>query len=224
MSSGIVRVSAAPSAPSASTNFARLRSMPHSSSSSASGTPVHSEQLSMPCVYCTVGHRDVAPFHAGVGAALDEVDARHRRKARDVVHRENARVGDQAVNHQPMLVGIDGGYARMMALEMQARRGDDAEQILQGRESDRRLRRPGEPGALAATDVCLVLRRHAVGFGEDRRAERRLPLGNIRGQVARQILRLHGARRPRRGRRRRARAHDAETGGGRRPRGRLDRP
>ena len=55
MSIGIVRVSDAPSAPSASTKRAALRSMPTSSSSVASGTPVHSLQPSMPCVYCTVG-------------------------------------------------------------------------------------------------------------------------------------------------------------------------
>ena len=38
-----------------------------------------------------------------------------------------------------MLLGIDLGHARVMALEVQAARRDDAEQILQRREADRRL-------------------------------------------------------------------------------------
>ena len=52
---GMVRVSEAASAPSASTYFARFRSAPQLSSSSLRGTPVNSEHDSKPCVYCTVG-------------------------------------------------------------------------------------------------------------------------------------------------------------------------
>ncbi len=48
-------MSDAPSAPSASRNFAFFRSMPTSSSSVESSTPVHSLHDSMPCVYWTVG-------------------------------------------------------------------------------------------------------------------------------------------------------------------------
>ena len=51
----MVRVMPEPSAPSANTNLPRFKSAPHISSSVMSGTPVNSLQLSMPCVYCTVG-------------------------------------------------------------------------------------------------------------------------------------------------------------------------
>ena len=51
----MVRVMLLPSAPSARTNLAFFMSMPQSSSSHFSGTPVNSQQESMPCVYCTVG-------------------------------------------------------------------------------------------------------------------------------------------------------------------------
>ncbi|MNV58029.1 hypothetical protein D3C71_1503860 [compost metagenome] len=51
----IVRVMLEPSAPSASTYLPRFRSAPQSSSSTESGTPVNSQQDSMPWVYCTVG-------------------------------------------------------------------------------------------------------------------------------------------------------------------------
>ena len=55
-----------------------------------------------------------------------------------------------AVDHQPVLVRIDVRHARVVALEVQARRRDDAEQVLQRRERDRRMRRAREPGAFAA--------------------------------------------------------------------------
>ena len=102
-------------------------------------------------------HRDVAPLHAGVGAALDEVDARHRREADDVVHREHPRGLDHAVHHQPVLERVDVRNPRVVPLEMQARRRDDAEQVLQRRERDRRMRRAREPRALAPAHVGLEL-------------------------------------------------------------------
>ena len=52
---GMVRVSDAPSAPSAKAKRARRKSTPHSSSNRRSGTPVYSEQDKRPWVYCTVG-------------------------------------------------------------------------------------------------------------------------------------------------------------------------
>ena len=88
------------------------RSTPTSSSSVDSSTPVHSLQPIIPCEYCTVGTATLRPFHAGVRAALDEVDARHRREAHQVVHRVDARLAHHAVDHQPVLVRIDLGHAR----------------------------------------------------------------------------------------------------------------
>ena len=151
-------------------------------------------------------HRDVAPLHAGIGAAFDEVDARHRREADDVVHREDARIGHQAVDHQPVLVRIDLGHAGVVALEVQAGRRDDAEQVLQRRERDRRLRRAREAGAFAAAHVGLEPRRHAVGRREDRRAERAGPLRDVGGQVLRQAAVVGGPRGHRGGGRERAAA------------------
>ncbi len=90
-------------------------------------------------------HCDVAPFHAGVGAALDEVEARHRRQPHDLVHGEDLRGLQQAlvgaVDHQPVLRRIDVPPALVMALEVQPARRDDAEQRLQRRERHRRLAR-----------------------------------------------------------------------------------
>ena len=57
---GMVRVRPEASPPSATRNFTRLASKPTSSSSTDNGTPVHSAQDSMPCVYCTVGTAGLA--------------------------------------------------------------------------------------------------------------------------------------------------------------------
>ena len=42
------------------------------------------------------GHGDVAPLHAGIGAALEEVDARDGRQAQQIVHRVDACLAHQA--------------------------------------------------------------------------------------------------------------------------------
>ena len=81
-----------------------------------------------------------APFHAAIRRALDEVDARHRRKALDVLHGQQQRPVDEAVDHQPVLLRIDRGAAAVVALEEQAVGGDDAGLILQRREADRGFR------------------------------------------------------------------------------------
>jgi hypothetical protein len=72
------------------------------------------------------GHSGVAPFHDGIGSALDEMDARHRSEAHRVIHRVDARIAHEPVEHQAVLVRVDVRYACVMAFEMQARRGDDA--------------------------------------------------------------------------------------------------
>ena len=51
----MVRVMLEPSAPSASSTVARLRSKPARSSSKETGTPVNSEADNIPWLYCTVG-------------------------------------------------------------------------------------------------------------------------------------------------------------------------
>ena len=67
-----------------------------------------------------------------------------------------------------MLRGIDVPPALVVALEMHAARGDDAEQPLQRRERDRGLGHAGQAGAFAALEVLFVLRRQAVAVRRDR--------------------------------------------------------
>ena len=117
-------------------------------------------------------HRDIGPFHAGVGAAFDEVDARHRRQPHQVVDREHHGLAHQPVDHEPMAARIDVVPAGMMAFEVHAGRGDDAEQALQRREGDGRDRRAREPGALAPSHGRFELRRQAVAARGNRRAQR----------------------------------------------------
>ncbi len=100
-----------------------------------------------------------APFHAGIGGAFQEMDAVDARQALDVLEREDQRLVDQAVQHQPVIVRIDLGDAAMMALEAQAVGRDDAVELVQRREGDRGLRRRGQPRHRAADHVLLVFRR-----------------------------------------------------------------
>ena len=58
----------------------------------------------------------------------------------------------------------------MMALEMQATRGDHAEQILQWRKRDAGLIGPREARALATDNIGLVRGRLSVGVGDHRLA------------------------------------------------------
>ena len=46
---------------------------------------------------------DIAPFEAGIGTALDEVDPRHRRHPHQFVDGVDHRPLDQAHHHQPLL-------------------------------------------------------------------------------------------------------------------------
>src|SRR4029079_12708788 len=77
-----------------------------------------------------------APLHAAVGGTFDEMDPRRRWKANDVLHGEDQRTFDEAMDHQPVLVRIDVGPPGMMAFEKQAMWRDDAVQVLQRREAD----------------------------------------------------------------------------------------
>ena len=120
-------------------------------------------------------HGDVAPFHPGVGAALDEVHARHRRQAHQVVEGEHfGRLQQRvvrAIDHQAVLRRVNVVPALMVALEMQASRGDDAEHALQRRERHRGSGDARQAGGLAALQVFFKLRRHAIWIGGDRLAE-----------------------------------------------------
>ena len=87
---------------------------------------------------------------ASVARALDEVRARHRRKALEVGERELERTVDEAVNEQRVLRGIDRRRAGVDAREVEIRRRDRSGERLQRRErrardfADRRTRRRDE--------------------------------------------------------------------------------
>jgi hypothetical protein len=144
-------------------------------------------------------HGDVAPLHAAVGATFDEVEAAHRRQPHQLVHRPDHRRPDElrvvAVDHQPVLARVDVPPALVVALEVHPRGGDDAEQALQRREADARLRGLRQARALAALHVGFVLRRLAVAGGRDRLAE----AGAVRGQLQDRRVTVGGGRRRRTG-------------------------
>src|SRR5260370_3517418 len=59
------------------------------------------------------------------------MNARLRRRAPDVIHGEDERLVDEAMEHQAVLLRIDRGDAGMMALVEQSVRRDDAVEVLQ---------------------------------------------------------------------------------------------
>ena len=73
-----------------------------------------------------------------VAGALDECDARLHRVAHQRVERVDERALDEAVDQQPVRLGIDVGNAAVVALEMKSvRRNHAVEQVM------RRARGPG---------------------------------------------------------------------------------
>ena len=87
-------------------------SMPASSSSTESFTPVHSEHDSRPWIAWTLtARRLLREQSAAVAGAFDEGDARGHRIAREVVEGEHQRPLDEAVNQQPVRIRIDVGNA-----------------------------------------------------------------------------------------------------------------
>ena len=74
----------------------------------------------------------------GVAGTFEEVDPRHGWKSRQIVHGEDERPLDQSMHHQPVLRRIDRRNPGMVALIMQAVRGDDSVQVLERRQAERR--------------------------------------------------------------------------------------
>ena len=129
------------------------------------------------------GYRYIAPFHAGVGATLDEVKARHRRQAHQLVHGEHTRLAQhglvRAVDHQTVFGGVDVPPALVVALEVQAAGGDDAKQRLQRRKRHRGLGCLGQPRALATLHVGFKFGRLAVAVGHHGLAQALAVFGQI---------------------------------------------
>ena len=101
---------------------------PTSLNSVASGTPVHSLVLVRPASWPGVRLRTGGARQ--VAGALEEVDARHRREALQVVEGEHHRPLDHAVNQQRVAARIDVGDAAVMPLEVEVGGRDDAHQVL----------------------------------------------------------------------------------------------
>ena len=82
-----------------------------------------------------------APFAAAVAGAFEEVDARDRRQPLQLLHGEDQRPIDHAVNGQRVPGRIDLGDTAMMPLEVQRGRRDDAVGLVQRRTARRLLQR-----------------------------------------------------------------------------------
>jgi hypothetical protein len=114
------------------------------------------------------------------------MNARHRGEAHDVVHGQNERTLDQAVDHEPMLARVHVDATGVVALEEQSVRGDDPVHGLQRRETDGGFLARGQPGHVAADDVAFELRRHAVRAVDNAGTDRLRPwrFGGGRGLLA----------------------------------------
>ena len=130
---GMLRSCLLASAPSASTHAAPAWT-PHSRSSVATGTPVHSLQLVRPWIRCTSDSVE-PPRHSPplLPEHSRKMDARDRRQAADLVDGEDERAIDEAVDRQRVRRRIDLGDAGMMALEVERRRRDDPVGVVQRR-------------------------------------------------------------------------------------------
>jgi hypothetical protein len=127
-----------------------------------------------------------APFHAAIGRAFNEMDARDGWKTLDVFHRQQQGPTDKPVDHQPVLLRIYGRAAAVVTLEEQAIGGDDPGLILQRRKADRGFLTGREPGNVAPDHVFDELRRLPVRPINDAGTQSLRP---------RRILRRKGVRR-----------------------------
>ena len=118
------------------------------------------------------GHSHIAPLHAGVGTALNEMDARDRRHAQQIVHGVDARLAHHAIDHESMASRINIVPTLVMTLKVQAVGRDHAKQALKRAKRHRGCRHTREAWALAALQMTLVHRRLAIRTLGHRAAER----------------------------------------------------
>ena len=123
--------------------------------------------------------RGLEPVGEAVARALHEIELRHRRIAQQIFHRELERLLHHAVDHEPVLRGIDVRRAVVMPFVDEAVRRDDSVLVLQRRHAPVGKVLPVlEHVGAAPADVRFELRRHAVvGLG-NRLAEGLSALGN----------------------------------------------
>ncbi len=114
----------------------------------------------------------------GIAGAFEEMDSRLRREAPDVLHGEDHRLVDEAMEHQPMLRRVDRGNAAVMPFVEQPVRRDNAVQISK--------RCPSGRGQILRQIVrnifnhaLLERRRRSIKLASHRIARFLHPLGNI---------------------------------------------
>jgi hypothetical protein len=144
LASGIERLIAAESAPSASSHLAFGLTPGFVEQHAQRHAGVFDAMHHAMGVLAAVELR-AAPLHAGVRGAFEEVDTVHAREALQAREREDQLFLDQPVHDQPVVFRIDLGDAAMMALEAQPVRRDDAVELVQRREADRGLAAGGQP-------------------------------------------------------------------------------
>ena len=93
----------------------------------------------------------------GVAGTFEKVDARHRRKAGQILHGEDDRPLDHAVDNEPVFKRVDRRNPGMVALVMQPVRGNDSAKVLKRGQAERRQPRRRRRQALAITT-------HDIGF------------------------------------------------------------
>ena len=81
------------------------------------------------------GYGHIAPLHAGVGAAFDEMKTRDAGQTHDLVHREHLGLGHharrRAIDHETVARRVDVPPALVVPLKMQPAGRDDAKHRLQ---------------------------------------------------------------------------------------------
>ena len=105
--------------------------------------------------------RGRAPLQHRVALALEEEDARRRGQAPDLLHGQDHRTIDQAVDQETVLARVDVGNTAAVDLVVERRRRDDPQRFVQGRDgaADFVRLRQGE----LLPDGLLEARAFAVG-------------------------------------------------------------
>jgi hypothetical protein len=102
------------------------------------------------------------PLPRAVARTLDEVEAGHRGHPHQLVHLEDERTIDEPVDREPVTVRVDRRHARVVALEVEAGRRDDAIEIGKRRV---RGRRRGVASTAPAPGVLERRRLAVLGWG-----------------------------------------------------------
>ena len=158
----------------------------------------------------------------GVAGTFEKMDARDRRKSRDLLHREDQRLLHQPMHDQPVLERVDRRRPGMVALIVKPVGGDDAGKILERREAERRQprRRLRQAMTISAHDIGFEAGGAPIGGAHHFFSGMELPFRN-RGRQVVALLRKRRAGGKRRSHRAGAGLDQASTGDAARDAGRL---